>query len=182
MCADRIDSSLRTAAHFQDADAIEIRYFLDNLVIENNRWVFNDLKSAKKYALLFSNLNKNYYAGLSSAIAFRAVGDTMKYALEKQYISKDDLWTTDDKVLVKIEKYREKDSKMRLFLDRMNNKIKFENNLDDYTSQVFCKSRIVDPLFKKDDLILRLSEVDEGWAEIVEKESKPKEYFIKFSR
>ncbi|MBU4082920.1 hypothetical protein KKB98_03205, partial [Patescibacteria group bacterium] len=142
----------------------------------------NDLKSAKKYALLFSNLNKNYYAGLSSAIMFRTVGDAMKHAIEKEYISKDDLWTTEDEVLAKVEKYKEKDLKMSLFLDRMNNKISFENNPNDYYARVFCKSRIVDPLFKESDSIKRLSEVDGGWAEFVEKESKPKEYFIKFSR
>lgn len=180
LCADRIDYSLRSAVHFQEANIKEIKYFLDSLVIENNKWVFNNLESAKKYALLFSNLNKNYYAGLQSAIMFRAVGDTMKYALEKEYISKDDLWTTEDEVLAKIEKHQEKDKKMSLLLDRMNNKIKFENNPDDYDSQIFCKSRIVDPLFKKDGSITRLSEVDKEWAVVVRRESKPKEYFIKF--
>ncbi|MBU1290145.1 HD domain-containing protein [Patescibacteria group bacterium] len=182
LCADRIDYSLRSATHFQETNTKEIKYFLDSLAIENNRWVFNDLKSAKKYALLFSNLNKNYYAGLSSAIMFRTVGDAMKHAIEKEYISKDDLWTTEDEVLAKVEKYKEKDLKMSLFLDRMNNKISFENNPNDYYARVFCKSRIVDPLFKESDSIKRLSEVDGGWAEFVEKESKPKEYFIKFSR
>lgn len=180
LCADRIDYSLRTATHFQDATNEEIKYFLDSLTVKNSHWVFNDLKIAKKYARLFFDLNKNYYAGLLSAVMFRTVGDTMKYAIKKKYISKDDLWTTDDEVLAKIEKHQEKDKKISLLLDRMNNKIKFENNPDDYDSQIFCKSRIVDPLFKEDGSITRLSEVDKEWAEVVRRESKPKEYFVKF--
>lgn len=181
LCADRIDYSLRTATHFQDATGEEIKYFLDSLAIKNNQWVFNDLKSAKKYARLFFNLNKNYYAGLSSAIMFRTVGDAMKYAIEKKYISKDDLWTTEDEVLEKIKRYKDDDQKLCLLLERMNNKIKFENNPNDYDARVFCKSRIVDPLFQRDGSVMRLSEVDKEWAEVVEIESKPKEYFIKFN-
>lgn len=180
LCADRIDYSLRTAIHFQETDAKEIKYFLSSLIIENNQWTFNDVRSAKKYARLFLELNKNYYAGLLAAIAFRVIGDTIKYALLKQYISKDDLWTTDDEVLEKIRKHQKQDRKLNILLKRMDNKIKFENNPRDYDARVFCKSRIVDPLFKKSGSIIRLSEFDERWARVVETESKPKEYFIKF--
>jgi len=180
LCADRIDYSLRSLVCFQESNSEEIKYFLNSLTIKNNQWFFSDLESAKKYALLFSNLNKNYYAGLWSAIMFRTVGDAMKYALEKEYISKDDLWTTEDEVLAKIREYQKQDRKLDILLKRMDNKIKFENNPKDYDAQVFCKSRIVDPLFKNDGLIIRLSEVNNEWAVVVEKESKPKEYFIKF--
>ncbi len=182
LCADRIDYSLRTAIHLRELTGQELDYLLDNLTTENNRWVFKNFESAKKYAELFFKLNTFYYAGIYSAVMFRTVGDTLRYALEKGYISENDLYTTDKEVLDKIKQYLEKDEKLKLFFDRMNNKIKFEDNPADYEAHVFCKSRIVDPSFKTDGEIKRISEVENDWKKILEKEMQPKEYFIKFER
>jgi len=182
LCVDRIDYSLRTAVIFKEINIQDLNSFLDNLITEDNNWIFRNLDSAKKYAELFFKMNTFYYAGISSAVMFRAVGDTIKYALQKGYISESDLYTTDNEVLDKIKDYLDKDEKLSLFWERMNNEIKAENNPENYDVQVFCKSRIVDPLFKENGEIKRLSEVDSKWKEILETEMKPKEYFLKFEK
>ncbi len=180
LCADRIDYSLRSATGYGEINKKEVNSLLVDLITENNNWIFKNQGNAKRFSQLFEKINKIYYAGFSSAVMFRTVGDAIKYALEKKYISKDDLYTTDKKVLKKIKKHQGKDKALNLLLRRMNNKIKFANNPKDYQARVFCKSRIVDPLFKKEDSDIRLSEIDKKWAAIVKKESQPKEYFIKF--
>jgi len=182
LCADRIDYSLKTAIIFNELNNKDKDYILDNLIVENNNWLFKNLDSAKKYAKLFLKLNTIYYSGLSSVIMFRAVGDCVKYSLEKGYITKDDLYKTDDLVLEKIQKFLDKDEKLNLFWDRMNNNIKADNNTNDYDAEVFCKSRIIDPMFKNKGIIKRLSEVEKNWGNIVQRESKPKQYFIKFAK
>jgi HD superfamily phosphohydrolase len=182
LCADRIDYSLRTALLFNESNLNDVKYFLDNLVTENNNWIFKKFEPAKKYAELFFELNKKHYSGLASAIMFRTVGDYLRYALKKEYISKDDLYTTDEVVLSKIEKHLKNDEQLKLFYERMNKKIKASNNPKDYNAQVFCKSRIVNPLFKDNGEIKRVSDVDTGWIKILEEESKPKQYFLKFER
>lgn len=180
LCADRIDYSLRTAVIFGEISFKEANGFLDNLTTENNNWVFKDFESAKKYAELFKKLNDDYYSGFLSAVMFRATGDYLKYALEQKYISEQDLYTTDDMVLSIIAKYLDKDEKLKLLFNRMENKVKFENNPNDYDASVFCKSRVVDPLCKHDGAIKKVSEIYGTWAEILKNESAPKEYFIKF--
>jgi len=180
LCADRIDYSLRTAIVFREIDSS--KYFLDNLTAEGGEWVFKNFDSAKKYAELFLKLNINYYAGLPSAVMFRTVGDCLRYALLKEYISESDLYTTDKVVLSKIEPHAKSDQKLGLLFDRMNNKIGFKNNPDDYDGKVFCKSRVIDPLFKEGSEVKRISEVDAGWKEVLTREMKPKEYFIKFEK
>ncbi|MCX6736486.1 MAG: HD domain-containing protein [Candidatus Parcubacteria bacterium] len=179
LCADRIDYSLRLAIISEEIN--NGIYFLDNLIAEDGKWVFKNFESAQKYADLFLKLNTNYYAGLSSAVMFRTVGDYLRYALKQEYILEKDFYTTDKKVLDKIEKFLNKDEKLRLLFDRMNNKIKIINNPDNYDVIVFCKSRVVDPLFKKDGEMIRISEFDLNWDNIVRRESKPKQYFLKFS-
>ena len=181
LCADRIDYSLRTAIIFQEAAKEDFSFLLGNLTTIDNNWVFQNFESARKYAELFLRMNTFYFAGIHSAVMFRTVGDTLRYALEKRYISEADLYTTDEEVLEKI-KQNLGDERLKLLFERMENKVKFENNPQNYDAHVFCKSRIVDPLFKRNDEIKRISDTDNDWKEILEREMQPKEYFIKFER
>jgi len=180
LCADRIDYSLRTAVVFKEIENIE--YFINNLSIKNNKWVFNNFPSAEKFAQLFLKLNNYYYAGLPSAVMFKTTGDFLRYSLSKNYISKNDLYTTDKIVLGKIKPHIKTDPELSLLFDRMNNKIKFENNPNNYDGKVFCKSRVVDPLFYREVIIKKVSEINKNWDKVLEQELKPKEYFIKFDK
>lgn len=182
LCADRIDYSFRTAVVFKKLKQKDAQEILDNLEVENNNWVFKNFEFAKKYAELFLKLNAKYYAGIESAVMFRTVGDYLRYALEKSYIEEIDLYSTDEKVLSKITKFYDQDNQLKLLFDRMNNKIGFKNNPNQYDAQVYCKSRVVDPLCKTKKGIERISEIDEDWKIVLGKEMKPKSYFIKFDK
>lgn len=182
LCSDRIDYSLKTAVIFNELNEKDKNYLLENLFAENGNWIFKNFESAKKYAELFLKLNTEYYSGFSSAFMFRVVGDCLKYALQKNYISENDLYTTDKIVLEKLQKFLEADEKLKLLWDRMNGKIKTVNNPNDFDTQVFCKSRVVDPLFSENGVLKRLSETDPNWKITVEQESKPKQYFLKFEK
>lgn len=182
LCADRIDYSLRTAIAYREIKRKDVSYFLNNLIIFNNYWVFKNLASAKKYSKLFLKLNFLYYSGLPTAIMFSTVGDCLRYSLKRGYLTRDDLYTTDEEVLKKIKKNLKKDKKLKLLFDRMDSKVKFENNPSDYEVHLVCKSRIVDPLCRYKGKIKRFSDINKNWLKTVKKESIPKEYFIKFER
>ena len=62
----------------------------------------------------------------------------------------------------------------------MNNHIGYVNNPNDYDVQVFCKSRVVDPLCYNNGKVMRVSEINSVWKKVVEEEMRPKEYFLKF--
>lgn len=181
LCADRLDYSLRTAKIYKEINQETINYLLDSLMIENNFWIFKNLNSAKKYAKLFLKLNRLYYAGFSSGVMFRTVGDVIRYALSKDYLKKEDLFTTDREVIQAI-KSNLKDKKLKTLLERMEGKVKFKNDPKNYDAHVFCKSRIVDPWLKIKAKTKKLSGIDKNWAKLIKRESKPKEYFIKFEK
>ncbi len=180
LCADRIDYSIRDAVIFKEIG--DAKYFLDNLTVENGRWIFKNLASAKAYADLFLRLNKDYYANILAAANNRTTGDYLNMALAKEYIAKDDLYTTDDEILKKIAPYLRADSELKSLFERMNREIGFKDDPDDYDAVVFCKSRIVDPLCRHEGEIKRVSDLDPEWKETVERESAPKEYHLKFER
>ena len=180
LCADRIDYSLRDMLTHDVASESDIEYFLDHLKVEGKQWLFDDFESAQKYAEYFKSLNEKYYCGLPAALMFSAVGEYIKYSLENEYISAEDLYTTDDAVLEKISQYLEKDEKLQGLLNRMNNKVEYKDDPEDFKEKVACKSRIVDPLCKYNGEMKRVSEINHNWKKIVEQEMKPKEYFLKF--
>ena len=182
ICADRIDYSFRTAVLFKVISQEEARECLSNLVTENNIWFFKDFEWAKKYAELFLKMNTAFYSGIKSAIMFRAVGDCLKYSLDAGYISYQDLYTTDQEVIRKVRKHIVSDHKLANLWARMNNQIKAKNDKDDYVSEVFCKSRVVNPLFRENNVLQRLSDKNKNWSEIVIKESTPKHYYLKFEK
>lgn len=181
LCADRIDYSLKTAVIFEKLDQKELNYLLDDLIVENNNWVFKNFGSAKKYADLFLKLNNKYYAGFPSAVMLRIVGDCLRYALQQGYVLENDLYTTDEEVIAKIKNHLD-DEKLNLFWQRMNNKIKIINNPENYDAKVYCKSRIVDPFCHYQGEIKRVSEIEPSWQKIIEQELKPKVYFLKFEK
>lgn len=182
LCADRIDYSLRTAVTIREITDQEARAILTTLTVSDNRWVFQDLPSAQRYAELFLKLNTRYYASLSSAVMLWTVGDYLRHALDRGYINTDDLYTTDKLVLEKLTPFHASDERLQLLFDRMNCRIGFKNNPIDYDAEVYCKSRVVDPLCRINGVIKKISDVDPAWAAIIERESQPKCYYITFNR
>ncbi|MBU0619110.1 HD domain-containing protein [Patescibacteria group bacterium] len=182
LCADRIDYSLRTALIFGEVEKKLINGLVDNLSVENKHWVFKDFNQAKAYGQLFLRLNRQHYAGFTSALMFQTVGDFLRYALQRNYIEASDLYTTDKQLLIKAKAWLKSDKKLSLLWERMNNRIKAVHDPKDFDVQVFCKSRIIDPLFKQGKQTQRLSEHLPGWKKVVTQESRPKEYFIRFEK
>lgn len=181
LCADRIDYSIRTAIVFDQRPAEEIRSLLRELKAVDGQWVFDSLSAAQRFASLFERMNRIYYSNIESALMFRTVGDVLKHALRQGYIVQSDLYTTDDEVLLKVIAYSEKDERLQYLLRRMNNEIPATNDEEEYEVKVLCKSRIVDPFFRNaDGNARRVSDFDPQWGELVKRELKPKEYYIRF--
>lgn len=181
LCADRIDYSLRDASHHKKISEEQINRFLDNLKTIDNIRIFDNFETAKEYVKLFSSMD-NVWSWIETAVMFVTISDFLKYAWRKWYIERDDFYTTDKEVLDKITKYLSTDVELQLLRDRMNNKIPFENNPNDYYKTLFCKSRSVDPLFTEWWKISRVSDMDKEWKEVMMNKNKAKEYFIKFAK
>ena len=180
LCADRIDYSLRTAVVYKVITNKELHYFFHHLQTLKNQWIFDSYSSAQKYAHLFRTLNDEYYSGLPSITMFYTVGQYVKYALSKKYTNWQELYTTDKKVLKKINKHLSEDIHLQRLWNRMNNRIKVVCDLKNYETVVYCKSRLVDPWYLENKKIQRISDKNPKWKTIIETEGKPKKYYLRF--
>lgn len=182
ICADRIDYILRTGIHYVHQSPLEMSYLIDNLEAKDGQWVFKNYESARNFADFFMDMDHRYFSCIESATMFRTVGDALRYALNKNYITAKDFYTTDREVLEKI-KNNLNDPQMALLFDRMDGRVEIINNPQNYDSRVFCKSRAVDPLFiAEDGGVKRVSDIDAEFKIKLAEYLKPKEYFLKFAR
>ena len=165
---------------FHEAAKEDAAQILDDLDVIDNKWVFKNYDTAKKFSLLYKRLNEVFWAGFNTAIMFKAVGEYLRYALEKQYIAPSDLYTTDDEVLATIKQHHAKDSMANKLYERMNNQKGYKNDPKDFDKKLYCKSRAVDPWCMTNNSMKRMSEIDPSWADVVSQENKPKLYFIKY--
>ena len=182
LCADRIDYSLRYGLVSGLISKSQARFFIKKLKAENGQWIFQDYDSALKFTKLYSRLNSRFWTSLKAAAMMASGGACLKYALTKKYISRADLYTTDREVLVKIRKRLRGDKKLRQLFARMNNKVAYRQNPDDYDSRVFMKSRAIDPLCFYRGKLKRVSQIDLKWKRQLPRELKPKESFINFAK
>ena len=180
LCADRIDYSLREALAYREITPADAHYFLSHLSVEDSHWVFTDQKTARAYAELYRTMNSSYWAGLPTALMFKTVGDYFRHALQQRYITYDDLYTTDDDVLERVATHHSHDPQLRLLFARMNCKIPYITTPSPRATRIVNKSRAVDPRVIHEGMIRPLSALDPEWRPILERESRPKEYFLEF--
>lgn len=181
LCADRIDYSLREMKVAQKADLKKINQFLDNLKIVDNLWVFKSESLAREFALLYLEMNNEIWAGFESGVMLKTMGELLKYALDKNVISRKDLFTTEAEVWDKIRPAAQKDPVLTQLLEKADNQVKYiAAGPNDYDLYSQIKSRVVDPLIFQEGGLRRLSELDPDFLELKDRYSKPKEYYIKF--
>jgi uncharacterized protein len=179
ICADRIDYSLLGIISFGIGSKQDTDFILDNLSVVDKQWVFKNVESAQKFSEFFYQLNKDFYSGFKTAVMFKTVGDYCTYALCKKYIDYSDLYTTDSEVLKKINNFLSEDKQLKNLWQRMNDPECAVNDPEN-GAVMKLKSRIVDPLFMENGRIIRYSDANEKWNDVVASELKPKEYFLKF--
>jgi len=181
LCGDRIDYALRQFFDFMKLDNEKIKYYLDNLIISNNLFVFKDGESALSFSDSFEILNRVYYSNKETAVLFFTNSNYIKYALDKGYIEYDELFTTEKFVIEKINKNIENDKKLEYFWEEINAPFSdFSFNENNFDRKIVCKSRAVDPLFFENGTLKRVTEKYPEYFEKYNREKRLKTYFIKY--
>ena len=127
----------------------------------------------------FATINAEVYAGPTSALMFRSVGDCLKEALKRGVITADDLFGDDLSVVAKLKAGIGDDETLARHWKRMHKITQAIPDERDPHVRVTCKSRVVDP--RVGDASTRLSAVDPAWATLVKREQTPKRYAFRYA-
>ena len=159
LCADRIDYSLR-----EFPKDVARSYFL-SLIERDGRIVVKDKKSAKIFAMNFLKRQKEHWEGFEAVSRYRIFADVLKISLDKKIITMEDFWREDKFVLKKLENSKDKD--IVKILRVLGNKVL--SNLPKSKKVSRKKFRYIDPLFIERGKLVRLSDVDKEFVNLIEK-------------
>lgn len=169
LCADRLDYAVR---EFPETVANEC---ICDLLEKEGRIVFQHEDKALLFAEHFLQRQMENWGGFESASRYRIFADVLRYAMEQNIITMDDLWQYDDFVVKKLLLANDTYITTTLHaLERKSLKALPKSN-----EVVYTKFRYIDPLFLKDGVVVKLSEVNEVFHRLVKSAKEENEKGIR---
>lgn len=173
LCADRLQYTLADSITIGKINLKEAEKFLNDLLVEDNRFVFQNKNIAKRFAELSLWMCTNFWHsnwGCYTAFLFKEI---IERALKRFILTEADLLTNDELVIKKLENCE--DEKIIALISKLKNfkrdKVVEDRNSLDYLKEV-TKMRVIDPLVKVDNQLKRVTELFADFKEGYEKEKK----------
>lgn len=167
ICADRLDYQLRTAYIVGLITLADVQNLLQHLHFEDGYWFFDDLGAARQFGDASIWLTRNMYASAFNIYLYKFAADAFKRALEIGLVSAKEMhFSVDDIIWDRMQ--QSDDLVLRRFLRQID---VYEtayaiSDASDYDYFKKSKCRVVDPLVKVDGEFVRLSSVDDEFAQI----------------
>ncbi len=119
LSADRLEYTLGNAFYYDFKSMDELKDMYDDLVVSKNEFgqdeiSFKSLDKATEFASV-SILNSKVYTADYDRFSMQYLADLLKLAVDKNIITLDDLYTTEDEVILKLERDEELNSKFNEF-------------------------------------------------------------------
>lgn len=161
---DRWDYFLRDGYMFGVIPKDVIALFLTSLKEEKNTFYFEDVSIATLAAILFINCSRLIWLDPTSHGAFFLLSKAITLAMEKNFLSEENLFQTDNEVMEKLKSLD--DATITRLLERLHSGKQFH-----YASQESAefygpnKPRYIDPLVKMESGFQRVSELIPGMTD-----------------
>lgn len=173
MCADRIEYNIQGAFHQGFLTHDEAIKLFNNFSYERGNWVADDVELVKKITRYSIFMSEDCWGSPINYIQSRHLADAIIHAKEKGIISNEEIhFGIDDDIWNKLQNH--KDSKIQEKLRVVHNVNNYFSFVDpkDAEQAITTKCRGIDPLVKKNNKTLRLSEIDSNIANELQKSKK----------
>lgn len=161
LSVDRWDYFMRDGNMFQLLPKKVIDLFLDNVKIKGERFFFETHSVAGLFAVMFMNCSRLIWLDPTSHGAFFLIAESLKKALNKRYITKNDFFSTDE-VLMKMLRGTE-DHEILSLLNRLEIGREFcyasESQAEFFGPN---KPRYIDPWVEQNNKLIHLSDLVPG--------------------
>lgn len=158
---DRWDYFMRDGYAFGLMPQATIGLFLKSIKEKNDKFYFEDVRIAGMFAVMFMNLSRLIWPDPTSHGASFLIAEALKIALDKGVITEQDVFTTDEVVMEKLNAAHnpEIDALLKRLQPGRNFSYAPEAEAEFFGPN---KPRFVDPLVESDGKLKRLSELVPG--------------------
>lgn len=165
LCADRIDYSLRE--FYFGALNGTLSSYVESLRVVDGRIVFDNQQTAESFARHYLVAHSRKWAGLEKTVKQHLFAELLKTALRENVISISDLFEDDDYVMRKLASSTNK--KIRAEFMRLTKPVDINTKSRD-AIELRRRQRHVDPEFLKDGRLVRVSEANEKYRALLQKQ------------
>ena len=149
LSADRLEYTLGNAFYYDFKSMDELKSMYDDLVVSKNEFgqdeiSFKSLDKATEFASV-SILNSKVYTADYDRFSMQYLADLLKLAVDKNVITLDDLYTTEDEVILKLERDEELNSKFNEFKSFSKILTSKEKPTHGYWVNIPAKRRYINP-------------------------------------
>jgi len=162
LCADRVDYALR------EIPRSTARALLPHFTAWENRIIMASRESALLFATEYLRLQENHWASFEAVSRYKLFSGALRHALKIGILHPNDFWKDDSDVMKKLKSCDDRQIQEILGMLRHKSLDHFERDRD-VTNKKF---RYVDPEFVKHDTMVRLSETDEEFVQLLEAAQK----------
>ncbi len=180
LCADRIDYLFRDSYRYKLITLKDIKQILESLKVVNNEIIFSDEKNAFLFSKHFLEAAGKIFGSAESIFFHTKMGNAIKIGLDKGILTKEDLFTTDENVRMKLLKSDDKEILEEIGqISRSVVIKKTEKGNHDYNLKV--KVRAVDPKVFIGNKAIRLSAINSEYKNLLKDSIKKQQegYYVK---
>lgn len=162
LSADRLEYTLGNAFYYGFKSMDEIKSMYDDLVVSKNEFgqdeiSFKSLDKAKEFTSV-SILNSRVYTCDEDRFSMQYLADLLKLAVDKKVINIDDLYSTEDEVITKLQENEELKSMWNNFLKLSQIFTSKEKPESGYWVNIPAKRRYINPQVCSKGRVSKLSE------------------------
>ena len=166
LCADRIDYVVRDSVVTFDLLTLAAgKAHHAALRTNGTEWYFVNQQSAKQFAEDMLNCSEQGWYSATNLAAFHTLGTVMKLLLKNNFITQEDLFSTDEAFYAKCQSCQ--DSEIQQLLHQLEN-LNATVDPSDFTILRKPKIRTADPLFLQEQHLVRLSDADAAFHQRLE--------------
>ena len=177
LCADRLDYTLRDFFAFGWSE--KAMFCADKIIAYDGALIFSEKEAASLFGYGYMKMQIEHWGSAQSGVRYKLFSNAIKIALDDKVIEFADLWQDDAFVMKKL--VASDDLELKKIIDILRESINLVS-VDKHPQFVFKKKfRWVDPEFLENGEVRTFSQVDEEYAELIEKEREKSKNGFKVS-
>ncbi|MFJ7753535.1 HD domain-containing protein [Peribacillus muralis] len=157
LCVDRVDYTLRDMYHYGNISLESVRDFLEHIIIVDGIMCLDDLEAAEWFVKTYYGEVIDFFMDPLNIYGYDALAKALKWALEKKWISLDDLLGEDEEVMLLLHSIEEDD--LKNLLKRIRGDVMLCEVQSDYDLHRKTKVRLIDPSVMLGNRLVRTSKL-----------------------